>query len=158
MSDRLRIPDFYKLSVEERVRAVHERGLINSTDFRALSTGKHTLELDAADKMIENVVGVMGLPLGLGMNLMVNDKQYVVPMVVEEPSVVAALGSACKLIRANGGFRAEATDPILIGQIQSREPARHGARETATPRSAPRDRQPREQLSPEHGRARRRRA
>ena len=118
MSDRLRIPDFYKLSVEERVRVVHERGLINSTDFRALATGKHTLELDAADKMIENVVGVMGLPLGLGMNLMVNDKQYVVPMVVEEPSVVAALGSACKLIRANGGFRAEATDPILIGQIQ----------------------------------------
>ena len=118
MSDRLRIPDFYKLSVEERVRVVHERGLINSTDFRALATGKHTLELDAADKMIENVVGVMGLPLGLGMNLLVNDKQYVVPMVVEEPSVVAALGSACKLIRANGGFRAEATDPILIGQIQ----------------------------------------
>ena len=108
MSDRLRIPDFYKLSVEERVRAVHERGLINSSDFRALSTGKHTLELDAADKMIENVVGVMGLPLGLGMNLMVNDKQYVVPMVVEEPSVVAARRPRRKLIRASGGFRAEA--------------------------------------------------
>src|SRR5262245_40564472 len=68
--------------------------------------------------MIENVVGVMGLPLGLGMNLLVNDKQYVVPMVVEEPSVVAALGSASKLIRSCGGFRTEATDPILIGQIQ----------------------------------------
>jgi hydroxymethylglutaryl-CoA reductase len=68
--------------------------------------------------MIENVVGVMGLPLGLGMNLVVNGKQYIVPMVVEEPSVVAALGSACKLIRQSGGFRAEATDPILIGQIQ----------------------------------------
>ena len=117
-TDRLRIPDFYKLSVEERVRAVHERGLINSSDFRALATGKHTLELDAADKMIENVVGVMGLPLGLGMNLVVNGKEYVVPMVVEEPSVIAAMGSACKLIRANGGFHAEATDPILIGQIQ----------------------------------------
>ena len=118
MSDRLRIPEFYKLSVEDRVRTVHERGLVNNTDFRALATGKHTLDLAAADKMIENVVGVMGLPLGLGMNLCVNDKQYVVPMVVEEPSVVAALGSACKLIRSNGGFRAEATDPILIGQIQ----------------------------------------
>jgi hydroxymethylglutaryl-CoA reductase len=76
------------------------------------------LDLAAADKMIENVVGVMGLPLGLGMNLLVNDKQYIVPMVVEEPSVVAALGSACKLVRQSGGFRAEATDPILIGQIQ----------------------------------------
>ncbi len=116
--DRLRIPEFYKLSVEERVRIVHERGLLNTSDFRALATGKHTLELDAADKMIENVVGVMGLPLGLGMNLLVNGKQYVVPMVVEEPSVIAALGSACKLVRGTGGFRAEATDPILIGQIQ----------------------------------------
>jgi len=117
-ADRLRIPEFYKLSVEERVKLVHERGLINTTDFRALATGRHTLDLAAADKMIENVVGVMGLPLGLGMNLLVNNKQYVVPMVVEEPSVVAALGSACKLVRACGGFQAEATDPILIGQIQ----------------------------------------
>ena len=99
-SDRLRIPEFYKLSIEERVRIVHERGLINQADFRALATGQHTLDLASADKMIENVVGIMGLPLGLGMNLLVNDKQYIVPMVVEEPSVVAALGSACKLIRA----------------------------------------------------------
>src|SRR5205814_5930581 len=116
--DKTRIPEFYKLSVEERVRAVHERGLIDTADFRALSSGRHTLDLDAADKMIENVVGVMGLPLGLGMNLLVNDKHYIVPMVVEEPSVIAAMGSACKLIRANGGFRAESTDPILIGQVQ----------------------------------------
>src|SRR5690606_15706917 len=89
-----------------------------SADFRALATGRHTLDLASADKMIENVVGVLGLPLGLGMNLVVNDKQYVVPMVVEEPSVVAALSSACKLVRGCGGFRAEASDPILIGQIQ----------------------------------------
>src|SRR5436190_7671297 len=116
--DPRRIPDFWKLSVEERVRAVHERGLINQADFRALATGQHTLDLDSADKMIENVVGVMGMPLGLGMNLVVNEQQYIVPMVVEEPSVVAALGSACKLIRSCGGFKAEATDPILIGQIQ----------------------------------------
>jgi hydroxymethylglutaryl-CoA reductase len=116
--DRSRIPEFYKLSVEERVRAVYERGVLNASDFRALASGRHTLDLAAADKMIENVVGVMGLPLGLGMNLVVNDKQYIVPMVVEEPSVIAALGSACKLVRASGGFHAEATDPILIGQIQ----------------------------------------
>ncbi len=133
-SDRLRIPEFYKLSIEERVRLVHERGLLNTTDFRALATGRHTLDLAAADKMIENVVGVMGLPLGLGMNLVVNDKQYVVPMVVEEPSVVAALGSACKLVRKCGGFRAEATDPILIGQIQvvnlpDMEKAKHALRD-----------------------------
>ena len=116
--DRLRIPEFYKLSIDERVRAVHERGLLTSSDFRALASGKHTLELSAADRMIENVVGVMGLPLGLGMNLLVNGREHIVPMVVEEPSVIAALGSANKLIRANGGFQAMATDPILIGQIQ----------------------------------------
>lgn len=117
-SDRLRFPEFYKLSVEERVRAVHERGHVSASDFRSLATGRHTLELAQADKMIENVVGVMGLPLALGMNLVVNEKQYIVPMVVEEPSIVAAVGSACKLVRSCGGFKAESTDPILIGQIQ----------------------------------------
>lgn len=116
--DRSRIPEFYRLSVEERVRAVHERGLLTGSDFRALATGKHTLDLEAADKMIENVVGVMGLPLGLGMNLRVNDKQYIVPMAVEEPSVLAAMSSASKLVGQCGGFETEATDPILIGQIQ----------------------------------------
>ncbi|HEY5623153.1 MAG TPA: hydroxymethylglutaryl-CoA reductase, degradative [Gammaproteobacteria bacterium] len=116
--DRSRIPEFYRLSVEERVRAVHERGLLTGSDFRALATGKHTLELEAADKMIENVVGVMGLPLALGMNLRVNGKRYIVPMAIEEPSVVAALSSASKLIGRSGGFQAEAADPILIGQIQ----------------------------------------
>ena len=116
--DELRIPEFYKLSVDERVRAVNERGALSNSDFRALATGRHTLDLSAADRMIENVVGVMGLPLGLGMNLLVNQRQYIVPMVVEEPSVVAALGSANKLIRQTGGFKAKASDPILIGQIQ----------------------------------------
>jgi hydroxymethylglutaryl-CoA reductase len=116
--DRLRFPEFYKLSVEERVKAVHERGGLTVNDFRALASGRHTLDLSAADKMIENVVGIMGLPLGLGMNLMVNGRQYIVPMVVEEPSVVAALGSACKLVRSTGGFTATSTDPVLIGQIQ----------------------------------------
>jgi hydroxymethylglutaryl-CoA reductase len=116
--DRSRIPEFYRLSVDERVRIVHERGLLTGSDFRALATGKHTLDLEAADKMIENVVGVIGLPLGLGMNLRVNNRQYIVPMAIEEPSVVAAMSSASKLISRYGGFQTEATDPILIGQIQ----------------------------------------
>ena len=116
--DRRRIPEFYKLSVEERLRAVRERGLVTGSDFRALATGRHTLDLESADKMVENVVGVMGLPLGLGMNLVVKGRRYLVPMAVEEPSVIAALGSASKLIAEHGGFEADATDPILIGQIQ----------------------------------------
>ncbi len=116
--ERLRIPEFYKLSVRERLEAVRERELLPADDLQALATGEHTLDLDAADKMIENVVGVMGLPLGLGMNLRVNGKRYIVPMAVEEPSVVAALSSASKLIGECDGFTAESTDPVLIGQIQ----------------------------------------
>ena len=116
--DRRSIPDFYKLSVAERVRAVHELGIVTGRDFRALASGRHTLDPASADKMVENVVGVIGLPLGLGMNLLVNGQGYVVPMAVEEPSVIAALSSASKLIGAHGGFVAESTKPVLIGQIQ----------------------------------------
>ncbi|MFK8016689.1 MAG: hydroxymethylglutaryl-CoA reductase, degradative [Gammaproteobacteria bacterium] len=115
---RSRFPKFYAMSVEERVSAIRERGLINEDDFHALTRGAHTLSLDGADKMIENVVGVMGLPVGLGLNFTINERDYVVPLVVEEPSIVAALSSAAKLARENGGFTATSTDPILIGQVQ----------------------------------------
>ncbi|MEM6640064.1 MAG: hydroxymethylglutaryl-CoA reductase, degradative [Pseudomonadota bacterium] len=113
-----RFPGFYRMSVDERVAAMRERGLINDGDFAALSRGDHTLNLSGADKMIENVIGVMGLPVGLGLNFLINGRDYVVPVVVEEPSIVAALSSAAKLARASGGFEAESTDPILIGQVQ----------------------------------------
>ncbi|MDP7094219.1 MAG: hydroxymethylglutaryl-CoA reductase, partial [Gammaproteobacteria bacterium] len=116
--DRSRIPHFYKMSVDERVRAVRERGLLNDSDYQSLVSGEHTLKLSAADKMIENVIGVMGLPIGLGLNFLINDKDYVIPMVVEEPSVVAALSSAAKMARGAGGYRTQSTDPVLIGQIQ----------------------------------------
>jgi hydroxymethylglutaryl-CoA reductase len=116
--DRSRIPQFYKMSVDERVEAVRERGLLNDNDYQALVSGEHTLKLSAADKMIENVIGVMGLPIGLGLNFLINDKDYVIPMVVEEPSIVAALSAAAKISRSGGGYRTESTDPILIGQIQ----------------------------------------
>ena len=118
MPDRSRIPEFYKLTVEERVKAVHDRGLISASDYRELSSGRHTLDPRAADRMIENVVGVMGLPIGLGLNFLINQKAYVVPLVVEEPSIVAALSSAAKLARQCGGFSATSTDPVLIGQVQ----------------------------------------
>jgi hydroxymethylglutaryl-CoA reductase len=116
--DRSRIPHFYKMSVDERVKAVHERGLLTDSDYQALVSGEHTLKLGAADKMIENVIGVMGLPIGLGLNFLINGKDYVIPMVVEEPSIVAALSAAAKIARSEGGYKTSATDPILIGQIQ----------------------------------------
>ena len=116
--ERARIPNFYKLSIAERIEALHQRGLLSDEDFEALQEGRQALSLAQADKMIENVVGVFGLPIGMGLNFLVNDKDYVVPLVVEEPSIVAALSSAAKLARAGGGFRVEASDPILIGQVQ----------------------------------------
>ncbi len=113
-----RIPDFYKLSVSQRVRAVRDRGLIDERDYLTLVRGDHTLKVKTADKMIENVIGVMGLPVGLGLNFLINNKDYVVPLVVEEPSIVAALSAAAKIVRSSGGFTVESTEPILIGQVQ----------------------------------------
>jgi hydroxymethylglutaryl-CoA reductase len=81
-------------------------------------SGETVLDVANADTMIENVIGVMGLPVGLGLNFLINGRDYVVPLVVEEPSIVAALSFAAKTARAAGGFNATSTDPILIGQIQ----------------------------------------
>ena len=116
--NKSRIPNFYRLSIKDRVKAVFERGLISEEDYLALKHQQQQLDLNSADKMIENVIGVMGLPIGLGLNFLINEKEYVIPLVVEEPSIVAALSSAAKIAREHGGFEAESTDPILIGQIQ----------------------------------------
>jgi len=106
------------MSVDERVRAVREHGLLSAEDCARLSAGELTLDLSAADKMIENVIGVLGMPVGLALNFLINGKDYVVPLAVEEPSIVAALSAAAKLARGSGGFAATASRPILIGQIQ----------------------------------------
>ncbi len=111
-------PSFHKLSVQERVRTVRDRGLLSSQDYKALVNGQTMLDVSDADNMIENVIGVMGVPVGLGVNFMINGKDYVVPLAVEEPSIVAALSFAAKTARAAGGFSTSSSEPILIGQIQ----------------------------------------
>jgi hydroxymethylglutaryl-CoA reductase len=111
-------PSFHKLTVPERVRAVRDRGLLSAQDYKALLNGEATLDVTSADAMIENVIGVMGLPVGLALNFLINGKDYVVPLAVEEPSIVAALSYAAKTTRAAGGFTTSSSDPILIGQIQ----------------------------------------
>ena len=116
--DKSRIPNFYKMPVSERLDAVYERGLISKKDYRLLKNQQQQLDIYSADKMIENVIGVMGMPIGLGLNFLINDKEYVIPMAVEEPSIVAALSAAAKISRSGGGFKTECTDPILTGQIQ----------------------------------------
>ncbi len=113
-----RVPGFYRLSVPERLRVLWDRGLLSTDDYRTLADGGNTIDVARADKMIENVVGVLGLPVGLGLNFLINGKDYVVPLVVEEPSIVAALSSAAKVARTAGGITAVSTEPILIGQIQ----------------------------------------
>ncbi len=115
---RSRIPHFYRMSPAERVRAVHDLGLLSDSDVDRLASGEATLDINAADKMIENVIGVLGLPIGLGLNFLINGRDYVVPLVVEEPSIVAAISAAAKLARGAGGYSATSTPPILIGQIQ----------------------------------------
>jgi len=113
-----RIPNFFKMSVSERIAALRERDLLNEADVHSLASADHTLRLAVADKMIENVVGVFGLPMGLGLNFLINGRDYVVPLVVEEPSIVAGLSGAARMARLSGGFTAASTDPILIGQVQ----------------------------------------
>jgi len=106
------------MSISERILALATRGFINPRDADSLLDGDGLLTAAAADKMIENVVGVFGLPFAVAPNFLVNDKDYVVPMVVEEPSIVAGVSGAAKLFRDSGGFTVTATDPLLIGQIQ----------------------------------------
>lgn len=114
-----RIPNFFRMSVAERIAALHGRGLLSDADVHSLAQGQHTLSLPVADKMIENVVGVFGLPLGYALNFLINGRDYVVPLVVEEPSIVAGLSGAARMARLSGGFQASSTEPILIGQVQT---------------------------------------
>ena len=112
-----RLPGFYQRSVRERHRVLLDR---NALDLKALETLSPAGGLDVAraDKMIENCVGVFGLPIGLGLNFLINGRDYLVPMVVEEPSVVAAVSHIARLIRPHGGFVAETDESLMIAQIQ----------------------------------------
>ncbi|KXK54175.1 MAG: hydroxymethylglutaryl-CoA reductase, degradative [Chloroflexi bacterium OLB13] len=111
MTKTSQISQFYKLSIEER-RAIVSAFIGEPLPFDS------ALPLQIADHMIENVVGVYGLPFGIATNFVVNGVERLVPMVVEEPSVVAAASFAAKLFRAGGGFSAQADNPLMIGQIQ----------------------------------------
>lgn len=112
-----RIPGFYNLSLAQRLSELAEHGELSSEDIAALS-GQAGLTLEQADHMIENVVGIHALPLGIALNFIINGREVLVPMVIEEPSVVAGASFMAKLARAGGGFIAQADPPEMIGQIQ----------------------------------------
>lgn len=107
---------FYRLSIEER-RARLSEAADATQDLAALGS-EGTLSMEAADHMIENVVGTYALPLGIGLNFQINGKDVLVPMAIEEPSVVAGASFMAKLARTGGGFRATSSAPEMIGQIQ----------------------------------------
>jgi hydroxymethylglutaryl-CoA reductase len=110
------MPGFYRLSIEARRALVQAQSALGEGLLANLDTGG--LSLETADGMIENVIGTYALPMGVALNFVVNDRDLLVPMVVEEPSVVAAASNAARMVRAGGGFRAECDPPIMIAQVQ----------------------------------------
>ncbi|MFD1850096.1 hydroxymethylglutaryl-CoA reductase, degradative [Oceanobacillus bengalensis] len=125
-----RIPGFYNMTVDERLKLLKELQLCTDEDMESLKTSE-PLTTETADNMIENVIGTFQLPLGLGLNFLINEKEYVIPMAIEEASVVASASHIAKIVREAGGFTTEATDRIMIGQIQVVAcPDFHEAKET----------------------------
>ncbi len=111
------VSGFYKKSMEARLDIVRKAGKLTKEEAQVMAnTG--SLEPAVADRMIENVVGSMPLPLGIAVNFQINGRDYLIPMAIEEPSVVAAASNAAKMARVGGGFQAQTTDPVMIGQIQ----------------------------------------
>lgn len=111
-----RLPEFYKKTVQERRVQLHEQFGLSLETQRYLQYGG--LPIALADRMTENVIGTFALPLSLGLNFRVNGKDFLVPMVVEEPSVVAAASNAARMVRATGGFRGDATTSVMTAQVQ----------------------------------------
>ena len=107
----------YRLSIDARIDELAARGFLSGDDADLLRSGRHVLPVRAADRMIENVIATFGLPLAVAPNFRVDDRDYVVPLVVEEPSIVAALSNAAQLVRRAGGFVTDADESLGIGQI-----------------------------------------
>jgi hydroxymethylglutaryl-CoA reductase len=112
-----RIKGFYDLPLEKRRQLLSQGGYLTPQELKNL-IGQDGLSADTADKMIENVLGTFSVPLGIALNFQINGRDVLVPMVIEEPSVVAGASFMAKLAREGGGFSARASDPVMIGQLQ----------------------------------------
>lgn len=108
---------FYKLSVEERLDEVVKFANLDKEDIENIKN-TDALDISKADNMVENVIGRFTLPMGVAINFKINDKDYIIPMVSEEASVIAAASNAAKLARSSGGFYTSNTGSIMIAQIQ----------------------------------------
>ena len=117
MEKSSKISGFYKKTPEERLQIVSNFCDLNEIERETLrNTG--SMNIDLADKLIENVISTMEIPLGIATNFVINGKDYLIPMAVEEPSVIAACSNAARIARESGGFVSESTRPVMIGQIQ----------------------------------------
>lgn len=112
-----RLSGFYQKTLEERLAIVKDWANLDDNAPDVLE-GSRGLSLEQASHMIENTIGRYSLPFGIGTNFQINQKDYLIPMVIEEPSVVAAVSNAAKMFRAGGGFISYSDEPIMIGQIQ----------------------------------------
>ncbi|MHB1811558.1 MAG: hydroxymethylglutaryl-CoA reductase, degradative [Thermoplasmataceae archaeon] len=117
MEKQSKISGFYKKTPEERLEIVKKFSELSESEIETLrKTG--SMEIQHADKLIENVISTIEIPLGIATNFIVNGKEYLVPMAVEEPSVIAACSNAARIARERGGFKSESSGPVMIGQIQ----------------------------------------
>lgn len=107
---------FYEMSLDERLSLIASKS--NLTKNEISTVVNQPLPFDKIDRMVENAVGSFSLPLGIAMNFVINGKEYLVPMAIEEPSVIAAASHAAKLAKSSGGFKASAESSIMRGQIQ----------------------------------------
>jgi hydroxymethylglutaryl-CoA reductase len=112
-----RLPGFHEQALAERLQRLAQASGVSPEALLAFG-GEAGLTPAQADHMIENAVGVFGLPLGVALNFVVNRREVLVPMGIEEPSVVAGASFMAKLARAGGGFSATSTEPQMIAQLQ----------------------------------------
>jgi hydroxymethylglutaryl-CoA reductase len=115
-----KLSGFYKLNRKERLEFVKNFAGLTDEEIRILN--ESTIDFSIVDRMIENAVGVMSVPLGVAVNFLINGKDYLIPMAVEETSVIAAASNAAKIARVKGGFKTSSTEPVMIGQIQLLNP------------------------------------
>ena len=112
-----RIPGFYRLSVEQRLAFLARSFNLSDEQITELRNG-NTLRIENAVNLVENAIGIFSLPLGLGLNFFIDGREHLVPMAIEEPSIIAAASKAALMIRKGGGFTTKIDKPIMIGQIQ----------------------------------------
>ena len=112
-----RLPNFYELSRGERGKIIANFSDLNLNETKNLENF-FSLDESLSDSFVENAVGTFSLPLGVATNFLINKDNYIIPMAVEESSVIAAASYGAKLVRAAGGFAAHSSEPIMTGQVQ----------------------------------------